>query len=139
MDPRSAATRAPDPDAIEFVRFCYRRRRVGWPELYDEMCAVAGRGLFRGFDADDLAGIGVGFSLFDMPGLAVIAAQVISEEQAMRRPVRVVIADEPVVPEPIVAEPVAIVTAVPASNPATVKDERTFDVPIRLSLAPSGA
>ena len=119
MDPRSAATRAPDPDAIEFVRFCYRRRRVGWPELYDEMCAVAGRGLFRGFDADDLAGI-------------------ISEEQAMRRPVRVVIADEPVVPEPT-PEPVATAAAVPTSNPPTVKDERTFDVPIRLSLAPSGA
>ena len=141
MDPRSAATRAPDPDAIEFVRFCYRRRRVGWPELYDEMCAVAGRGLFRGYDADDLAGIGVGFSLFDMPGLAVIAAQVVSEEQAMRRPVRVVIAaettvTETVVPEPVVAEPLAVV---PASNPPTVKDERTFDVPIRLSLAPSGA
>ena len=136
MDPRSAATRAPDPDAVEFVRFCYRRRRVGWPELYDEMCAVAGRGLFRGFDADDLAGIGVGFSLFDMPGLSIIAAQVISEEQAMRRPVRVVIADEPGAPEPVVPEPVA---AVAASNPPTVKDERTFDVPIRLSLAPSGA
>ena len=141
MDPRSAATRAPDPDAIEFVRFCYRRRRFGWPELYDEMCAVAGRGLFRGYDADDLAGIGVGFSLFDMPGLAVIAAQVVSEEQAMRRPVRVVIAaettvTETVVPEPVVAEPLAVV---PASNPPTVKDERTFDVPIRLSLAPSGA
>jgi hypothetical protein len=136
MDPRSAATRAPDPDAIEFVRFCYRRRRVGWPELYDEMCAVAGRGLFRGFDADDLAGIGVGFSLFDMPGLAVIAAQVISEEQAMRRPVRVVIAAEPADTETAGPEPVAVV---PAPIPPTVKDERTFDVPIRLSLAPSGA
>ena len=136
MDPRSAATRAPDPDAIEFVRFCYRRRRVGWPELYDEMCAVAGRGLFRGYDADDLAGIGVGFSLFDMPGLAVIAAQVVSEEQALRRPVRVVIAEEPAATEPVASEPAA---AVPAPTQPTVKDERTFDVPIRLSVAPSGA
>ena len=67
MDSRSAATGTPDPEAVEFVRFCYRRRRVGWPELYDEMCAVAGRGLFRGYDADDLAGLGIGFSLFDMP------------------------------------------------------------------------
>ena len=71
MDPRHAASRAiTDPDAVEFVRFCYRRRRVGWPELYDEMCAVAARGLFRGLDADDLAGLGIGFSLFDMPALA---------------------------------------------------------------------
>ena len=35
------------------------------------MCAVAGRGLFRGYGADDLAALGIGFSLFDMPALAV--------------------------------------------------------------------
>jgi hypothetical protein len=91
MDSRSAATGAPDPDALEFVRFCYHRRRVGWPELYDEMCAVAGRGLFRGFDADDLAGIGIGFSLFGMPALAVMAGRIVAEEQALRRPVAVMI------------------------------------------------
>jgi hypothetical protein len=93
MDPQSAATRAPDPDAIEFIRFCYHRRRVGWPELYDEMCAVAGRGLFRGYGADDLMSRGVGFSLFDMPALATLAMRVVAEEQALRRPVNVVIAD----------------------------------------------
>ncbi|MFL5641554.1 MAG: hypothetical protein ACJ77V_07925 [Chloroflexota bacterium] len=135
MDPRSAATRAPDPDAIEFVRFCYRRRRVGWPELYDEMCAVAGRALFRGYDADDLSGIGIGFTLFDMPGLAAIAAEIVSEEQAQRRPVRVVLAAEPPVTEPAVQEPVSV----PVSSPPSLKDERAFDVPIRLSLVPSGA
>jgi hypothetical protein len=93
MDPRSAATSAPDPDAVEFIRFCFRRRRVGWPELYDEMCAVAGRGLFRGYSADDLMSRGVGFSLFDMPALAILAMRVVAEEQALRRPVNVVIAD----------------------------------------------
>jgi hypothetical protein len=135
MDPRSTATGASDPDAIEFVRFCYRRRRVGWPELYDEMCAVAGRGLFRGYDADDLAGIGIGFSLFDMPALAVLAARIVSEEQALRRPVTVVIT-----PDPVVAEPTGTMApSIPVSNPPAVKDERTFDVPIRLALAPSGA
>ena len=92
MDSRTAATGTPDPDAVEFVRFCYRRRRVGWPELYDEMCAVAGRGLFRGYDADDLAGIGIGFSLFDMPALATLASRIVAEEQALRRPVAVMIA-----------------------------------------------
>jgi hypothetical protein len=135
MDPHSAATAAPDADAIEFVRFCYRRRRVGWPELYDEMCAVAGRGLFRGYSADDLSGIGIGFSLFDMPALAVLAARVVSEEQALRRPVRVVITPDPVVAEP--SAPAAHVA--PASTPPAVREERTFDVPIRLVLAPSGA
>ena len=125
MDPRSTAAVAPDPDAIEFVRFCYRRRRVGWPELYDEMCAVAGRHLFRGYDADDLAGIGIGFSLFDMPALAVMAGRIVAEEQALRRPVAVQITESV---EPL--EP---------SMPAHVVEERTIDVPIRLALAPSGA
>jgi hypothetical protein len=141
MDQRSAATGALDPDAIEFVRFCYRRRRVGWPELYDEMCAVAGRGLFRGFDADDLAGLGIGFSLFDMPALSVLASRVVAEEQALRRPVTVTITAEVVaasgspsarVDEPV-DSPVSIETA------AAELEERSFDVPIRLSLAPSGA
>jgi len=85
MDPRSAASGMSDPEAGDFVRFCYHRRRVGWPELYDEMCAVASRGLFRGYDADDLAGFGIGFSLFDMPALAVLSGRIVAEEQALRR------------------------------------------------------
>ena len=98
MPPSAASTHsaeiaAPTPEAVEFVRFCYRRRRLGWPELYDEMCAVAGRGLFRGYSADDLMSRGVGFSLFDMPALAALATQVVAEEQALRRPVKVVIAE----------------------------------------------
>ena len=69
MDSRSRERAASD-DAVEFVRFCYSRRRVGWPELYDEMCAVAGRGLFRGWGSDELSAEGIGFSLFEMPALA---------------------------------------------------------------------
>jgi hypothetical protein len=142
MDPRNAASATPCPDAIEFVRFCYRRRRVGWPELYDEMCAVAGRGLFRGYDADDLAGIGIGFSLFDMPALSVLAGRIVAEELALRRPVAVMItADEPV-PEPAAHIPsisdLPAATA-PASPPILVSGERTFDVPIRLTLVPASA
>ena len=141
MDPHSAATGTPDPDAIEFVRFCYRRRRVGWPELYDEMCAVAGRGLFRGFDADDLAGLGIGFSLFDMPALSVLASRVVAEEQALRRPVTVTITAEVVAasgsPSPRVDEPVD--SPVSIETAAAELEERSFDVPIRLALAPSGA
>jgi hypothetical protein len=94
MDSRSAAARPAHPDAIEFVRFCYRRKHVGWPELYDEMCAVANRGLFRGFDVDALAGIGIGLCLSDMPGLAAIVAQVVAEEQQSRRPVAVRIVED---------------------------------------------
>jgi hypothetical protein len=143
MEARTASPTPPDPDAIEFVRFCYRRRRVGWPELYDEMCAVASRGLFRGYDADDLAGLGIGFSLFDMPALAVLAGTVIAEEQALRRPVRVTIA--PLVDtetSPIVADTDGSpTTVVPANGPEQGRDreERTFEVPIRIALAPAGA
>jgi hypothetical protein len=71
---------SPSPDAIEFVRFCYRRRRVGWPDLYDEMCAVAGRGLFRGWRFAELADHGIGFSLHETPGLARIASLIAQEE-----------------------------------------------------------
>ena len=77
------------PEAEAFVRFCYQRRRTGWPELYDEMCAVAARGLFRGMGTDALAEVGVGFSLFETPRLAVLVTRVAAEEQAARRAARV--------------------------------------------------
>jgi hypothetical protein len=81
MEPNRAAEVRLSPDATEFVRFCYRRRTVGWPELYDEMCAVASRGLFRGWGPSELAEHGVGFGLFDLPALAGLARQVAAEEQ----------------------------------------------------------
>ncbi len=138
MVPRTAATGAPHPDAVEFVRFCYHRRRVGWPELYDEMCAVAGRGLYRGFSADDLGGIGVGFGLFDMPALANLASRVVAEEAALRRPVSVVIAPAPpsatTVEAPASGDAAPVRATIPAHH-----DERSFDVPVRLVLASTGA
>jgi hypothetical protein len=88
MDPRPAATRDADRDAVDFIRFCYHRRRVGWPELYDEMCAVATRGLYRGMGHEALAEIGVGFSLFETPRLAQLVTRIVTEEQAARRAAR---------------------------------------------------
>ena len=67
---RRTAENRPTPEAAEFVRFCYRRRPVGWPELYDEMRAVAMRRLFRGWDTTELARHGIGFSLEETPVLA---------------------------------------------------------------------
>ncbi len=144
MEQRSAATGVPDPDAIEFVRFCYRRRRVGWPELYDEMCAVAGRGLFRGYDADDLAGLGIGFSLFDMPALSILASRVVAEEQALRRPVTVTITAEVAAatgsPTPRMETPLVPSISSVVADPVVIDhEERSFEVPVRLSLVPSGA
>lgn len=82
MVARPEPVSAVSTDAIEFVRFCYRRRRVGWPELYDEMCAVAGRGLFRGWDSDELERNGIRFTLLEMPALAGVVARVVAEERA---------------------------------------------------------
>jgi hypothetical protein len=84
MVSRTAAQCAPSSDAIEFVRFCYRRRRVGWPELYDEMCAVAGRGLFRGWGPDELNAEGIGFGLFELPALAALVGRVLADEHDRR-------------------------------------------------------
>jgi DNA-binding IclR family transcriptional regulator len=75
-----APAEPPDLEAIEFVRFCRQRRRVAWPELYDEMAAVAGRGLFRGYGLAELGERGIGFSLFDTPRLAALVASVIAVE-----------------------------------------------------------
>jgi len=75
----------PQGEALEFVRFCHRRKRVGCPELYDEMCAVAGRGLCLGYGPEELAAIGIGFGLFQMPALANLVGQVVSEDQERRR------------------------------------------------------
>jgi len=75
-------------EAEAFVRFCYQRRRVGWPELYDEMCLVATRGLFRGMGRDALAEVGVGFSLFETPRMAQLVHRVVGEELAARRAAR---------------------------------------------------
>jgi hypothetical protein len=116
------------PDAIEFVRFCYRRRRVGWPELYDEMCAVAGRGLYRGWRFAELEEHGIGFSLHQTLELARIAGQVAVEEGDRRgRPGRQVArgAETPVE----AGGEATLVAATPA--------EPVIDVPIMTSSAPA--
>ena len=72
--------------ALDFVRFCYRRRHVGWPQLYDEMSVVAGRALFRGLTYSDLAERGVSFCLPELPRMVELTARVIAEEAATVEP-----------------------------------------------------
>jgi hypothetical protein len=148
MDPRNASARAlpagsesGDPEAIDFVRFCYRRRRVGWPELYDEMCAVAGRGLYHGYAADDLGRIGIGFALDQMPGLATIVHEVVAEDHERRRLtahavrasyVEAAVADAPVEAE---AQPIA---AAPSDN-RTAADTSSPEIAPRLVALAAGA
>ena len=135
MDPCTAASPQPDPEAVEFIRFCYQRRRVGWPELYDEMCAVAARGLYRGYGSDDLAGFGIGFSLFEMPSLAAMSARVVAEEQARRRPVSVSIrADVPAVEVADTTASAAAGAPVAAGSPVA---EAVEEIVVEVPIAPS--
>jgi len=68
---------ATSPDALAFVRFCYERKPVPWPELYDEMTMVASRGLFRGWGYVELAEHGIGLTLPDLPRLAAVACTMV--------------------------------------------------------------
>jgi hypothetical protein len=83
---------APPPDVIEFIRFCHRRRRVGWPEIYDEMCGVAARREFNGWGFDQLAERGLTFALPEMLRLAGWVRAVLATQT---EPIEVV------VPQPI--------------------------------------
>jgi hypothetical protein len=110
MLPAGPVAQSSTPEAEAFVRFCYQRRRVGWPELYDEMCAVAMRGLYQGMGTDALAEIGVGFSLFETPRLAQLVLRVVAEEQAARRAAKtgtcpVATAASPVMPARVIEDP----------------------------------
>lgn len=68
--PGDASADLPPPDVAAFIRFCHARRHVGWPELYDEMCAVAARREFNGWDREQFAARGLTLSLFEMPRLS---------------------------------------------------------------------
>lgn len=74
----------PTPEAVEFVRFCYERSGVVWPDLYDEMCFVASRGTYKGLDYDELCAFGISFALPELPRLAAIAHRVVDEDRAAR-------------------------------------------------------
>jgi hypothetical protein len=99
-----------------------------------------------------------------MPALANLASRVVAEEVALRRPMIVVLREptadsEPdagsaPAPTPLQAPPIEPTRATRAPTPlvttasnasqapsravASAADERTFDVPIRMALAPTG-
>lgn len=52
-----------DPVVRDFILFCIQRQGKQWPALYDEMCWVAGRRLFRGLGYAELRKLGLSFSL----------------------------------------------------------------------------
>lgn len=54
---------AVNPVVRDFILFCIQRQGKEWPALYDEMCWVAGRRLFKGLSCADLRKLGLSFSL----------------------------------------------------------------------------
>jgi len=74
-----------DPRAVEFVRFCYHLRRVSWPELYDDMCAVAAKGSFCGLAYEELEQLGLRFTLGGVSGLFALAQRIVAEERREAR------------------------------------------------------
>jgi hypothetical protein len=71
-------------EVVAFIRYCYQRRRIGWPELYDEMCGVAARAEFRDMDYERLEALGIRFSLQEMGRLSALAQQVVADERRRR-------------------------------------------------------
>jgi hypothetical protein len=70
----------PPPDVVAFIRYCHRRRQVGWPEIYDEMCGVAARHEFNGWGRDEFAQRGLTFTLYEMPRLSAWVRAVIGSQ-----------------------------------------------------------
>jgi hypothetical protein len=70
------------PLATEFVTFCLARRSAHWPEIYDEMCWVAGRRLFHGLGYEDLSRAGLFLDLTHMTHLRHLVEQVAGQASA---------------------------------------------------------
>ena len=65
--------------AIEFIAYCYQRNRREWPRLYDEMCYVASKRLYRGLGYDELRDVGVDLTFTGMTKMSRIAREVTRE------------------------------------------------------------
>jgi hypothetical protein len=62
--------------AIDFISFCWSRRAVEWPLLYDEMCYVASNRLYRGLGYEDLREVGLDLTLGGLVRTSRIANEV---------------------------------------------------------------
>ena len=59
--------------AFDFVLFCSRRYGLKWPDLYDEMCWIASRRLYKGMGYAELAQQGIVFHLEGIEKIARVA------------------------------------------------------------------
>ena len=62
--------------AIDFITFCFARRGAGWPSLYDEMCYVAGKRLYRGLGYEELREAGLDFTLAGLARTSRLTSEV---------------------------------------------------------------
>ena len=69
-----------NPVAREFIIFCIQRNGNEWPALYDEMCWVAGRRLFRGLGYAELRELGLFLSLTNIDDTIRMVDAVIIEK-----------------------------------------------------------
>ncbi|MCK4723157.1 MAG: hypothetical protein KAT75_07625 [Dehalococcoidia bacterium] len=69
-----------NPIACDFILFCVNRRGKDWPALYDEMCWVAGRRLFRGLGYAELRNMGLSFGLTNIENTLRLVDSVVSQE-----------------------------------------------------------
>ncbi|HEV8534672.1 MAG TPA: hypothetical protein VGR87_02980 [Candidatus Limnocylindria bacterium] len=65
--------------AIDFISFCFSRRSVEWPVLYDEMCYVASNKLYRGLGYAELREVGLDLTLVGLVKTSRIANEVTRE------------------------------------------------------------
>ena len=69
-----------NPVVRDFILFCVQRQGEAWPALYDEMCWVAGRRLFRGLSYGDLRKLGLSFSLTNIDDTIRIVDTVVASK-----------------------------------------------------------
>lgn len=62
--------------AIDFIAFCFERKGADWPVLYDEMCYVAGKRLYRGLGYEELKEAGLDFTLGGLARTSRLANEV---------------------------------------------------------------
>jgi hypothetical protein len=62
--------------AIDFIAFCFERKGADWPVLYDEMCFVAGKRLYRGLGYDELKEAGLDFTLAGLARTSRLTSEV---------------------------------------------------------------
>jgi hypothetical protein len=74
--------------AIDFISFCFVRRSVEWPLLYDEMCYVASKRLYRGMGYEELRDAGLDLTLGGLVRTSRIANEVTREMRIGNRQMR---------------------------------------------------